>query len=100
MKTAQKPELPLQDKGTSVKTLQAKTSAGVNMQAHQTTKEAVIEVDEVDGMPKMPKANYLSGEKTAFIIPAGAEHHLEIKKNIKAVAATSVNSDIHKKISS
>ncbi len=95
METIQKPELTLLDKGSSLKTLQVIALAGMRMPPHHTTKEAVIVVQEGEALLKMPNVDHRLRQGTVFIIPAGIEHSLEIKKDFKAIAIMAADSEIN-----
>ncbi len=95
MEAIQKPELTPLDKGNSLKTLQITALTGMRMPSHYTTKEAVIVVQEGEALLKMPNVDHRLKTGAVFIIPAGAEHSMEIKNDFKAIAIMATDSDIN-----
>ncbi|MCM4154733.1 cupin domain-containing protein [Gramella sp. AN32] len=95
MEKIQKPELTPLDKGSALKTLQVTALTGMRMPPHHTTKEAVIIVQEGEALLKMPNVDHRLRQGAVFIVPAGAEHSLEIIQDFKAIAIMATDSEIN-----
>jgi quercetin dioxygenase-like cupin family protein len=94
MEVLEKPELQVLETGKSFKTLQITALAGMFMPTHHATMETVIIIHEGEALLKMPKSDHLLKKGASFIIAAGIEHSLEVKKDFKAIAIMAIASEI------
>jgi len=94
MEVISKPELTPLIVGDSIKTMLVEGMAGTTMPPHHSTKEAVIVVQEGQALLKMPDSEHLLEKESVFVIPAGKEHTLSIRKDFKAIAIMALDSEI------
>jgi quercetin dioxygenase-like cupin family protein len=94
MKDTQKPEMIPLNKGSAIKTMKVSAKAGMVMPPHYTTKEAAIVVQEGEALLKMAGDKYALKKGTPFILPAEADHSLEIKEDFQAIVIMALDSEI------
>lgn len=95
MEVMNKPQLTKLVTGETFKILKVEGLAGMVMPPHHSTKEAALVVEQGEALLKMPDSEYPLQKGSVFIVPAGKEHTLTIKKDFRAVAVMAIDSEIN-----
>jgi quercetin dioxygenase-like cupin family protein len=95
MEILDRPQLKILVAGTVNTVLEIVGVAGTQMPPHYCTGEAIIVLQRGEAILRMSDGEHFLKSGSSFVIPAGKEHSLIIKKDIKALAVMEINSEIN-----